>query len=200
MRLWLLLITVSCAFFVATPLAASSEGGGANHVVLATATADGTAHERSGLQVGHAGGPTVASSNIAAAISYACTGCRTVAIAFQAVLVTGDPHTVVPANAAVATNVACTACTAYAFAYQYVLDTDGPVHLSPTGQEQINGLREEIRGLAESGLSPFDLTDKLNDAKARFKATIDNELIASGKPVDGVEVTQLEAAPVSETG
>lgn len=182
------------------PLGSSAEGGGANNVVLATATADGIAHERSGLQVGHAGGPTVASSNIAAAISYACTGCRTVAIAFQAVLITGDPHTVVPSNVAVATNVACTACTAYAYAYQYALTTDGPVHLSQTGQEQINKLRGDLRGLAESGLSPDVLTSKLNDVKTEFKATIDNELIASGKPVDGVETSQLEAAPAPESG
>jgi putative peptide zinc metalloprotease protein len=198
-RLIPILIAFS-ALLIAMPVGASAEGGGANHVVLARATADGLSHERSGLQVAHAGGPTVASTNLAAAISYACTGCRTVAIAFQAVLVTGDPHTVVPVNAGVATNVACTGCTAYAFAYQYVLSTGGPVHLSPEGQQTIGDLREQIRGLAESGLPPAELTTALNAVKDRFKATIDDELIAAGKPVNGAETTQLEAAPAPTSG
>jgi hypothetical protein len=181
-RLLPFIVAICSTFLIGTPLSAAAEGGGANHVVLATTTADGSSLERSGLQVGHAGGPTVASSNIAAALSYACTGCNSVAVAFQAVLVTGDPNTVVPANAAVATNVACTSCTAYAFAYQYVLSTDGPVPL-----------REEIRGLAESDLPPDVLTQQLDAVAADFKATIDEELIAAGKPVDGVEKRQVEA-------
>jgi putative peptide zinc metalloprotease protein len=194
-RLLPFIVAICSTFLIGTPLSAAAEGGGANHVVLATTTADGSSLERSGLQVGHAGGPTVASSNIAAALSYACTGCNSVAVAFQAVLVTGDPNTVVPANAAVATNVACTSCTAYAFAYQYVLSTDGPVHLSLDGQQKIGTLREEIRGLAESDLPPDVLTQQLDAVAADFKATIDEELIAAGKPVDGVEKRQVEATP-----
>jgi putative peptide zinc metalloprotease protein len=183
-----------CVALTGAPLASSAESGGANHVVIARATADASSHERSGLQVAHAGGPTVTSANIAAALSYACTGCRTVAVAFQAVLVTGDPDTVAPANAAVATNVACTSCTAYAFAYQYVLSTDGPVHLSPEGQQKIGEIREQIGDVATSGSPPVVMDAQLEELKADFKQTIDDELIAAGEQPNGVDETLFENA------
>src|SRR5919108_5685092 len=129
MRRSLFLLVAVSALLVSAPLAAGEGAGGANHVVLATATADGHANERSGIQVAHAGGPTVTSTNLAAAISYSCTGCRTVALAMQAGVMTGEPNVASPVNFAVATNLSCTSCTAAAFAYQYALDTNGPVHL-----------------------------------------------------------------------
>jgi hypothetical protein len=62
---------VFVALAVGTPVAASAESGGANNVVIATQTADGASLSRSGLQVSFVGGPTVASSNVAVATSYA---------------------------------------------------------------------------------------------------------------------------------
>jgi hypothetical protein len=188
----------ACAVLaVATPLAAGAEGGGANNVVLASATADGASVDRSALQVSQVGGPTVASSNIAAATSYACTGCQTVAIAFQAVLVSGDPDTVVPANAAAATNDGCNSCSSYAFAYQYVLSTGRAVYLSPAAQATMAELRAEAAELAASGLPPDQLTGELDALAATFKATIDNELIAAGRPVNGTVTVRVESAPAS---
>ena len=176
------------------PLASGADAGGANHVVIARATADGAAQERSGLQVAHAGGPAITSANIAAALSYACTGCRTVAVAFQAVLVTGDPEVASPANAAVATNVACSSCTSYAFAYQYVLSTSGPVHLSADGQQRIGEIRRQIDAVASSGAAPDVMNAQLEELKASFKQTIDEELVAAGEHPDGVGKTIFESA------
>ena len=61
--------------------------------------------ERSGLQVAPVGSDTVTSSNLALATSHDCSGCRTIAVALQAVFVIRDASTVSPTNAAVATNV-----------------------------------------------------------------------------------------------
>jgi putative peptide zinc metalloprotease protein len=196
-RIGLCALAACAVLAVATPLAAGAEGGGANNVVFASATADGSSVDRSALQVSQVGGPTVASSNIAAARSYACTGCQTVAIAFQAVLVSGNPDTVVPANAATATNAGCNSCTSYAFAYQYVLSTGRAVYLSPTAQATMAGLRAEAAGLAASGLPPDQLTEELDALAATFKATIDNELIAAGQPVNGASTVRVESAPAS---
>lgn len=68
-----LAVAAFAALAIGTPLAAGAEGGGANNVVLVTGTADGSTLARSGLEVGRAGGPTIASANIAAATSRACT-------------------------------------------------------------------------------------------------------------------------------
>lgn len=196
-RIGLVVLAVCAALGVATPLAAGAEGGGANNVVLASATADGSSVARSALQVSQIGGPTVASSNIAAARSYACTGCQTVAIAFQAVLVSGDPDTVVPANAAAATNDGCNSCSSYAFAYQYVLSTGRAVYLSPTAQATMAQLRARAAELAASGLPPDTLTEELDALAATFKATIDSQLIAAGRLVNGTVTVRVESAPAS---
>jgi len=56
-----------------------------------------------------------------------CTGCRTVAIAFQAVFVIGYAQVVTPANAAVAVNYDCDTCSTGALAIQLVVTlTRGP--------------------------------------------------------------------------
>jgi hypothetical protein len=187
-----LAVAACAALAVATPLAASAEGGGANNVVLASATADGSTLSRSALQVSQVGGPTVASSNIAAATSYACTGCNSVAVALQAVLVTGDPSTVVPGNAAAATNDGCTNCTSYAFAYQYVLSVERPFYLDPAAQQELVTLRAEIADLAASGLPPDELTSRLDAVVAQFKATIDAAL----QPVSGAATMRVDTTAV----
>jgi hypothetical protein len=192
-RLLPFIAAVFVALAVGTPVAAGAESGGANNVVIATQMADGASLSRSGLQVSFVGGPTVASSNIAAATSYACAGCGTVAVALQAVLVMGDPSTVVPANAAVATNDGCNSCSSYAFAYQYVLSTNGPAYLSPWAQAQLAELRQEIADVAAATLSDDERTVRLQEIRDEFKATIDAAL----HPVSGASTTSVDTAPTS---
>jgi hypothetical protein len=45
-----------------------------------------------------------------------------------------------------------------------------------------------------AGQPPDELTADLNAVAAEFKATIDNELVAAGKPANGVETSQVEEA------
>src|SRR3954453_12456978 len=94
---------------------------GANNVVLATATADGSSMTHSAVQAAPAGSPTVTSSNIAEATSRDCNGCQAAAAALQAMFITGDAETVTPANVATASNSNCISCNSFAFAYQYVV-------------------------------------------------------------------------------
>src|SRR5437660_1974223 len=94
-------------------LAAPAAAGGPNHVVTATPTADGQAIHRSGVQVGSTGADTVDSTNLARATPHDCTGCDGVAVAFQAVIATGNPSNVSPHNFAVAANSNCTSCHAF---------------------------------------------------------------------------------------
>ena len=191
---WCLPLLVAGAAFVAgAPTAAGEEAGGANNVVIATTTADGSSLDRSALQVSLAGGPTVASSNIAAATSYAGTGCHSVAVAFQAVVVTGDPSVVVPKNAAAASNAGCESCTSYAFAYQYVVSVQRPAYLDPSAQAEITAVRAEIADVAASGLPPDEMKARLDAINDEFEAAINAAL----HPVSAATTIRVAVAPAS---
>jgi putative peptide zinc metalloprotease protein len=181
------------ALVLAVPGAATD--GGANQVVLATTTDDGASTERSGLQFALLGGPTVGSDNLAEATSVSCTGCTTIAIAFQAVVATGNPSVVIPHNAAVAVNGGCTSCSTYAYAYQYVLTTNGSAHLSATGMTQIAALRAEVADLAGSGLSFDTLTARLDEFAIEFRSVVDGSLVAAGNISDRTATRHIDAAP-----
>jgi len=181
------ILAIAAAILAFGPAAALAEaqGGGANNFVLATTTADGSDMARSGLQTALVGGDTLASSNIADAEAHDCTGCRSVAVAVQAVFNTGDASTVAPSNAAVASNANCTSCGSFAYAYQYVVTTAGPVRLSPAGRAEIQADRDAIAAAAASGL-PFDQLDaRLQGLTAEFKADVDRELVLAGNPGTG---------------
>ncbi|MFP5255251.1 MAG: hypothetical protein ACLGI8_05305 [Acidimicrobiia bacterium] len=65
-------------------------------------------------------GSPVHSTNQAYALA-SCVDCRSLAVAFQVVLIVGDHHEIVPRNEAVAVNHTCSACTTRSLAIQTVL-------------------------------------------------------------------------------
>ena len=70
------------------------------------------------------GGDPVDQWNEAWALA-SCTNCKTVAIAFQVVLIVGSSPIVTPVNSAVAVNYECQACITHALAEQLVLTLTG---------------------------------------------------------------------------
>ena len=75
-----------------------------------------------------------------------CTDCRTVAVAFQVVLVAGQVDVVVPQNLSGALNYACVRCVTQALATQLVVSVPGAAHRRPEraargGLEGAAGLR-----------------------------------------------------------
>ena len=105
-------------------LALPAVAGGPNNVVNTSPTSDGTHLHRASVQVTSTGAKSVTSSNLAIATPHDCTGCEGIAVAFQALIVTGGSSTISPTNAAVAVNTNCTSCGAFAYAYQYVVTAD----------------------------------------------------------------------------
>jgi putative peptide zinc metalloprotease protein len=174
---------------------ASATGGGANQVVVASTTADGASTERSGLQFALVGGQTVGSENLAQATSVNCTGCSTIAVAFQTVVATGNPSVVAPHNAAVAVNGGCTSCSTYAYAYQYVLTTTGTAYLGPTGVTQLAAIRAEVSDLAASGLPFDDLTTRLDQLALEFRSVVDANLVAPREISDRAAARWVDVAP-----
>jgi hypothetical protein len=176
--------------------------GGPNNVVVSDATVDatGAATEvvHSSMVVGSTGTDEVTSANIARATAHDCTGCQAIAVAFQAVLMTGNPHVVTPRNIAVAENLSCNTCASFAFAFQYVVSTGGPAHLSPEGYQQVAALRQEVEQDLATDLTPEDLNARLEDIGARFKAVIDNDIVhTGGSPHDGEMREQEDVAPAT---
>jgi putative peptide zinc metalloprotease protein len=174
--------------------------GGPNNLVFSDATADATGAATFPTHWSMVAGPTgtdeVTSANVARAVSHDCTGCQAIAVAFQAVLMTGNPHTVTPRNIASAANVRCDGCAAFAFAFQYVVSTGGPAHLSPAGMQGIDALRREVADDVATDLTPDDLNARLTDIGQRFEALVDREIVHSGGSPRGGELRrQMDTTP-----
>jgi hypothetical protein len=192
----LLVPAIASAILVASPVTAGAvTAGGANNVVIVSASAGNPVSERSALQVSSMGGPSDASSNIADATSTNCDGCRAAAAAFQAVFITGDADTIVPANVASAANGGCTNCDSFAYAYQYVTTTQGPVFLSPAAQVEMTQLRQDAANAVASGMSDADLRTTLDSIAGEFAQTIQNDLQRAGVPAQGAGNEQVQTAP-----
>lgn len=117
-------------------------------------------------------GSTVDQTNQAVSYNHDCTGCRSVAIAFQAILVPGVPSTFAPENVAVTLNLRCTSCHGYAYADQYAVGSHGRTRLDGETMDRIESLQEQAERLARSGLSDADLTAALNGLANRFHALV----------------------------
>lgn len=175
-----LCVLAAALALLATPLGAfAQDGSGGKNVVLAFNQTDGRTMGRSGIAVGRAAGPSALPENLASAKS-SCSNCRTVAVAMQAVLVTGDPDVAAPHNAASAVNADCTGCWTMAYAYQYVVTTGRAVTLSPAGEQAIARIRNDAAEAAGSDATFTDLEARLDALAAQLKQVIDEETRAAG--------------------
>lgn len=175
-----LVASMSLVLFLPIGAAGADTAGGANNVVMVSTTAGSGTATRARLQVAGDPGPTVANQNLAVARSTDCTGCHTVAVAMQVVLVEGSPNDFEPANAASASNANCDSCTTFAYAYQYVLEPGRPVYLSSGAQQTLATLRGEADSLAASDLSYLDLKAQLDSLFDQFVQTVSEDLRAAG--------------------
>ena len=125
-----------------------------------------------------------------------CTGCEGIAVAYQAVIMTGSPTTVSPRNVAVAVNSSCTSCGAFAYAYQYVVSADRGTHLSKDGRAKIAAIRNKADDAIDADLPYPELDAKLKDIAVEFKTAVDSDLERTGAdPHDGSRDTDSDEAP-----
>jgi hypothetical protein len=173
---------------------AQEDGSGGKNVVLVINETDDRLAARAGLLLGRAGGPTAVPENLAAARA-SCTDCRTVAVAFQAVLIISDPDVASPRNAAVAVNGGCVRCETFAYAWQYVVTTGGPVRVTPEGEQEIADLRAEASSLAASDLPFPELVEELDQVATAFRAVVDQEVERVGGSGVSERALDVEADP-----
>jgi putative peptide zinc metalloprotease protein len=101
-----------------------------------------------------------------------CRDCRTVAVAFQVVLLVGSVDVVVPQNLAAAVNYACVECVTYALATQLVVTLDGP--LSDDGARDLAAIWADLAEFGEQidGVPLAELRDRLTEFETRILAVV----------------------------
>jgi hypothetical protein len=121
----------------------------------------------------------VTDTNIAYAQGSNCTGCRTVAVAVQVVVVGGTPSNVQPQNAAVAVNNQCQSCFTFAYAHQYVIEMNGPFVWSNSDYQaarQLEAISGQISQVANSGEDAVTMSSQLDQLSLQYYSTVDQAL------------------------
>ena len=134
--------------------------GEGDNQALAVNTTDGSTVYDVAFALVWADDDTVLNTNEAYAFA-SCTGCRTVAVAFQVVLIVGSADVVVPQNLSGALNYACVECVTAAVARQLVVTV--PAAPDAATMAQLQALWQEI---AAFGASLEDLS--LSEIQARL--------------------------------
>jgi len=136
-----------------------------------------------------------------------CRDCRTVAVAFQVVLLVGQVDVVVPENISAAVNYACVECVTYALATQLVVSLPGP--LSDDGARDLAAIWAELAEFGENieGVPLAELRDRLTEFEARILAVVREQAEApestDGAAADGsgdAEPTDGAVTPTSGSG
>ncbi len=148
-------------------------GEGGNQA-LAVNTKDGSTVYDVAFALVWADGDTVANTNEAYALA-SCTGCQTVAVAFQVVLIVGNANVVVPENVAAAVNYSCVQCVTQALATQLVVTLSGP--LSAQSSADLAALWREISAFGTSiqDVPLSELQDRLTEYERQILAIVQKD-------------------------
>jgi len=131
-------------------LAPTAAGASDENVVYAVNRTDGDALVRASVDFREVTNGKVEAENRAYAVAQ-CVGCRTLAAAFQLILVTTPPTTFVPQNEGVAVNNECTSCVTWASAKQIVVEAGGKAALTKSGRARLDAVENGLESL-EAGM------------------------------------------------
>jgi putative peptide zinc metalloprotease protein len=108
-----------------------------------------------------------------------CDDCRSVAIAFQVVIVQSRPSTVTPANVAVALNENCNACSSLAIAHQFVVGKGEPARITKSGRRQLAAVGDDLLRLERSyeELPDAEIQARADADAAKVREILDTELV-----------------------
>ena len=167
-----LLITLGALAAIAAPgVSALPAYAGADNAAVAINTTDGKTVYRIAIHVTRNNSQVVTNTNIAFAYS-TCTGCNTVAIAFQMVLETADPTVVAPRNIAIAENFDCANCTTVAEATQVAIMTDGQAHFTAAGNQMLASIRHDLEALRHESLTLDQLVAQVQTDTNEFTCLV----------------------------
>jgi putative peptide zinc metalloprotease protein len=194
MRRRFLTMLLAVVFALALTTGAPTAAYAGDNAAIAVNTKDGTTVFKVAFAIRHVMGDVVDQTNGAVAYD-SCTDCAAVAIAFEIVLVEGDPSTVTPTNVAIAFNENCDTCVAVAEAYQFVLGTGSLVHFDHEGNQILADIRKELHSLKKEDLTLDELQAELDSISARIADVLANHLV----PVPGNKTGQQDTTATTTT-
>lgn len=159
---------------------ATGATGGDNSAAVGVNTVDGRTVYAIKLRIIQTSRDTVDASNAAVAINSGCTGCSTVAISFEGVLVAGSPSDFEPTNLALAANIDCSGCTAFADAYQKVVQSSTRVRITGDGRREIARIRQDLNTLRTADLTLAQLRARVAADEQAFAAVLNNDIVPIG--------------------
>ncbi|MGN7800347.1 hypothetical protein [Leifsonia sp. 22587] len=170
---------------------------GDNQALAVNTTNGSTLYDVAFALVWVTGGQSALNTNSAYAFAH-CSGCTTVAVAFQVVLIVGQSDVVVPQNIAAAANYGCVDCVTAALAEQLVLTVGSEPDASTL--EKLTELWAQVQAFSKNlgGLALADIQAKLLDFEQQLKAIIEQD--PSAVPAPGGSPTTGEGTPAPTTG
>lgn len=201
-----LFIALMLSLASAVPAGASTQVGDASpgdqNAAVAINTRDGSSVFRLAFSIRRVMDETVDQENVAFAYA-SCSDCQTVAVAFQIVLVMGDPDVVSPDNVAVSINHECQTCSTLASAYQFVVGVGEPMTFSAEGWRRLAQVRRELERLRNSDLSIEEIQAELDEIADEVRDILATELVPLAEGADdglgptGSSTTTSTSAPAA---
>jgi putative peptide zinc metalloprotease protein len=167
--------------------------GNGDNQALAVNTTDGSVKYDVSFSLVWADGSTALNKNEAYAFA-SCTDCRTVAVAFQVVLVAGQVDVVIPQNLSGALNYACVRCVTQALATQLVVSVPGA--LTDAQNAQLAAVWKELQAFG-AHLQDVPLTE-LQSRLSEFERQILG-IVAPGATNGGTPPTTGAVPPGAGT-
>jgi putative peptide zinc metalloprotease protein len=153
--------------------------GPGDNQALAVNTTDGSTLYDVAFALVWADGDAVLNKNEAYAFA-SCTGCTTVAVGFQVVLIVGQADVIIPQNLSGALNYQCLACVTYALAQQLVVTV--PETLSADAMARLDEVWARIQAFG-AGIRNVPL-DRIQAELAAFEAEI-LDIVAADREQEG---------------
>ena len=187
----------------AAETSASSPSSGGDNIAGAVNSKDGKTVYAIKLKIVRTSADTVDSTNAAIAVNKDCTDCSTVAIAFEAIIVTGSPSTFTPTNLAIAYNENCTGCTAFADAYQQVVQTSTKVRITKQGRKEIARIRKDLKDIKKADLTLAQIQERVAAAHQAFATVLRTQIVPVGNvkdapPADAPDLSDDPEATTAE--
>jgi putative peptide zinc metalloprotease protein len=171
--------------------------GEGDNQALAVNTEDGSVLYDVSFALVWATGDEALNVNEAYALA-SCQDCRTVAVAFQVVLLVGSVDVVIPQNLSAAVNYACIECVTYALATQLVVTLPG--ELSADGLAALEEIWAELQEFGENikDIPLAELRDRLTEFEQRILDVVQEQ--ATDPAEQPTEADDPASGPSDSTG
>lgn len=129
------------------------------------------------------GDDVVSATNTATALAQ-CTSCRTVSVALEVVLASGEPSALSFDNRAWARNAGCVSCETLAMAYQLAVVAPG-VGLSDRGVDRLRSINRRLAEAVGSGRPLDEVAAAVGALVTEAVAVLDEELVTTDTRANG---------------